>query len=907
MSKKLEKKYNHLNSEQTWKDFWEDEKIYSFDSSKKAKEGNFVVDTPPPTVSGSLHIGHVFSYSHTDIISRFQRMLGKNILYPMGWDDNGLPTERRVQNCFDIRCNPSLPYDPDWKPVPAKSKSKTVEVSRQNFIEACGVVTEEDEKVFEQLWRRLGLSVDWSQQYATIDKHCRKISQASFVELFEKGFIYQDESPTMWDVGFQTALAQADIEDRECPGAYHDIIFSVCSKDASPQSYSVEAEFTISTTRPELLAACIAVVAHPDDERYQKYFNQKAITPLFGAQVPILPSTHADPEKGTGIMMVCTFGDANDVEWWKSSSLPIKQIIDKRGKLKEIDFTQEPFLSVNPELAEKFYSEIAGLKNEAARAKTAELLEQVDSRVVTDGKALKGELKKITHPVKFYEKGTRPIEFITTRQWFTKILDYKSELLAQGDKINWHPSHMKTRYQHWVEGLNQDWCISRQRFFGVPFPVWYEIDSSGNVDYQKPILAKTEDLPIDPYVASPPNYTEEQRDQPGGFTHDPDVMDTWATSSLTPQLVSNWGIDSEKHKSVFPMDVRPQSHEIIRTWAFYTIAKAWMHEKEVPWKNIVISGWILDPDRKKMSKSKGNVVTPERLLDTYSTDAIRYWAARARLGVDTAFDESVLKIGQKLITKLFNASKFVLSFFDEDGQDLFKDPSLAKVTEPLDKSFLLELNDLVLSSSESLKKFDYAAALNAIEQSFWNFCDNYLELVKVRAYAKENVTKEEQESALITLKTALSVYLRLFAPYIPYITEEVWQASFSEQKNFFFDDESTTSIHKSKWPSEAELNFAGSAEVEAGLLELASSVIAEVRSVKSKAEKKLKWPVTKLEILTDGNIDSKIKAVEKDLSRAANLLEGSEFLINEGDSADANGLAKINVNLADTFEEPKNV
>ncbi len=695
----IPKKYQHGEAEQKWMERWESLGIYRWDDSLP-RENTFVVDTPPPTVSGSLHVGHVFSYTHTDIIVRYQRMQQRNIMYPMGWDDNGLPTERRVQNKFGITCNPHLAYDPNWKPEDAADPKQRIEVSRPNFIEACALVTDEDEAAFEALWRRLGLSVEWQQQYATIDERCRHISQLSFLDLVERGHVFNAESPTMWDVGFQTALAQADLEDREKQGAFHDIRFGV----------EGGGEIVIATTRPELLPACIAVVAHPSDERYKDYFGKNAVTPLFEAVVPIVASEHADPEKGSGIMMICTFGDAADVEWWKSSGLPIRQIIGKDGRLKPVAFGEEPFISRNPERAAAAYAEIVGKSAKQAKAKVAEMLAEDASDADGAGRALIGEPKPTQQMVKFYEKGEQPIEFITTRQWFIKVLDYKSQLLEQGAKIEWHPAHMRSRYDHWVEGLAHDWCISRQRFFGVPFPVWYPVSADGVVGYSSPIYAEPDSLPIDPLSDTPPGYKPEQRGEPGGFVGDPDVMDTWATSSLTPQIVSKWGLDEARHQKLFPMDMRPQSHEIIRTWAFYTIVKAWMHEQQIPWKHVVISGWILDPDRKKMSKSRGNVVTPQHLLDEYSSDAVRYWTGRARLGVDTAFDDKVFKTGRKLVTKIFNASRFVLmQIADTEASER----SVSAITEPLDRAYVENLRGVISSATKAFDRFDYAAALQA--------------------------------------------------------------------------------------------------------------------------------------------------------------------------------------------------
>jgi valyl-tRNA synthetase len=828
----LPKKYNHVDEEASLAKLWNALRVFEWDKTRPREE-TFVVDTPPPTVSGSLHIGHVFSYTHTDILVRYQRMLGKNICYPMGWDDNGLPTERRVQNVFGITCNSTLPFQKDWQPEKKSAKDDSVEeVSRKNFVNACQRLTTEDEKVFEHLWRRLGLSVDWSLQYATIDPHCQKTSQASFLDLVSKGLVYQTEAPTMWDTDFKTAVAQAEVEDREKGGAYHDIEFQVEGGGS----------FIISTTRPELLPACIAVVAHPDDERYKPLFGKNAISPLFNAPVPIRAADHADPEKGSGILMVCTFGDIHDVEWWKQSGLPLKQVLGRDGRLLPVSFGDGVFESVDADAANKNYSQLEGLFANQARKKMAELLAEAG--------VLKGDIKQIMHPVKFYEKGDRPLEFIPTRQWFVNILEHKNDLLAQGDKIQWHPEFMKTRYSNWVEGLNQDWCISRQRYFGVPFPVWYPMDAHGEPQYDKAIYATVDALPIDPMSDVPPGYSEEQRDAPNGFTGDPDVMDTWATSSMTPQIVSGWVNDKKKHDSVFPMDIRPQSHEIIRTWAFYTIVKAWFHEQKIPWKHVTISGWVLDPDRKKMSKSKGNVVTPEHLLDHYSSDGVRYWAAKARLGSDTAFDDGVFQVGYRLVTKVFNASKFVLMQLDGVGHSTPK-----MITEPVDLSYVAGLNSVVEKCTAALEKLDYASALDAAESAFWDFCDYYIELVKGRAYREEDEAKKR--SAQATLDISLSVFLRLLAPYTPYITERVWQARYNDLSK---------SVHVATWPQ--PINVSDELNSSSDLYSTAKEIISIIRSEKTNAQKSMKAEVATLGLSGDTAFIDCAKLAESDIKRA---------------------------------------
>ncbi|MCI5065078.1 valine--tRNA ligase [bacterium] len=876
----LPKKYKHSEIEEKWKSWWEAERVYGWDPSRP-KEETFIIDTPPPTVSGSLHVGHVFSYTHTDVIARYQRMTGKNIFYPMGWDDNGLPTERRVQNYYRIRCNPEVAYNPDWKPThDPKQKKEIEEVSRKNFIEACNTLTHEDEKAFHALWSQLALSVDWALEYATIDEHCRRVSQASFLDLLEKGEAFHAKSPTMWDTDFQSAIAQAELEDREVAGAYHNIRFQVA--DSSE-------EIEIATTRPELLPACIAVVAHPSDERYQHLFGKEAITPLFHSRVPIRAAEHADPEKGTGILMVCTFGDIMDVEWWKQSKLPMKQIIGREGKLLDVSFGTEPFQSEKPESAQESYRELAGLYAKQARTKIAELLAAPNSAVNSDGTALVGEPTPTKAPVKFFEKGDRPVEFVPTRQWYVRVLPHKERLLQLGKEIEWHPEYMYTRFQHWVEGLNQEWCYSRQRYFGVPFPVWYPVQEDGETDYENPILPPFEDLPIDPSTDVPAGFREEQRGQKGGFRGDPDVMDTWSTSSLTPQIMSHWKIDPERHKQLFPMDLRPQGHDIIRTWAFTTIAKAMLHEGTIPWKHICLSGWILDPDRKKMSKSKGNVVTPGHLLEEYSSDAVRYWSARARLGTDTAFDDKVFAIGRKLVTKLFNASRFVLSQFER--LETTAEASLGgTVTEEVDKAFLHKLHNTISAATAGFEALDYAVALQRTEELFWDFCDHYVELVKTRSYGEEQ--SAERDSALTTLAISLKSFLQLFAPFLPYVTEEVWSASFRT------DPGSTGSIHKSRWPDAKEVaTYAKSGNPR--LFDLAKQIMGEVRGTKSTSQRSLKWPVQELQLTGDGETLGGIRRITGDILRASNCTEEALSL---KENSDADGQLSVRVVLAE--EEP---
>jgi valyl-tRNA synthetase len=830
--------------EEYWKTRWEEWGIYHYDEARSRDE-TFIVDTPPPTVSGTLHIGHVFSYTQTDIIVRQQRMSGRNIFYPMGWDDNGLPTERRVQNYFHVRCDPHAPYIPDLRleAVAAKERQGPPRlISRANFIELCLQLTGEDEQAFKDLWQRIGLSVDWRQEYSTISDLSRHMAQLSFLDLYEKGEVYSLEAPTMWDIDFQTAVAQAEVEERQLPGFLHQITFGVEGSERS---------FTIATTRPELLPACVGVTAHPDDPRYQDLFGKRAVTPLFRAPVPIFPSELADPEKGTGILMVCTFGDATDLFWWREQKLALKQIVGRNGRLLPVQFGEQEWESFDPETANRFYSELVGKTVKSAQQQIVALLCDPSGAAVGNEPPLVAEPKPIEHAVKFFEKGERPLEYISTRQWFVRLLDKKELLLSKGDEIKWHPDFMRVRYRNWTENLQLDWCISRQRFFGVPFPLWYPLDREGNRDVTRPILAARDQLPLDPSSSAPPGYEESQRGQAGGFVAEEDVYDTWFTSSLTPQICSGWMLDPERHRKLFSMDLRPQSHEIIRTWAFYTIVKSLLHEQAVPWNHVAISGWILDPDRKKMSKSKGNVLTPTHLLEQYSADAVRYWAASAKLGADTAFDEGMLKVGKRLVTKLFNAGKFVLAQTGESHP----------ISYELDLAFSRKLQELVRNATAAFGQFDYTGALDETERFFWkNFTDSYLELVKARARG-EGTDEAGRGSALSALRLGLSILLRLFAPSLPYITEEVWSWVFAEETGF-------NSIHRAPWPADSDFADLGErGEVE--LFDLAVSCLAAINKCKSEAGVSTGRPIAQLTLAVNSATGGKLRRVIADVMAAA--------------------------------------
>ena len=812
----LPKHFESQSAEKKWDDAWQAAGIYHYDSSRGRSE-TFVVDTPPPTVSGSLHVGHVFSYTHTDVIVRHQRMLGKNIFYPMGWDDNGLPTERRVQNYFHVRCEPTEKYHEDLKLEPAnakKMKERPMLLNRKNFIELCHQLTTVDEKAFQELFTRLGLSVDWRQTYETINDRCRKQAQMSFLDLHEKGHAYQSFAPTMWDVDYQTAVAQAEVTDKPKQGHFHHIEFGV---------EGISDTFTIATTRPELLPACVGVTAHPSDERYKHLFGKKALTPLFRVPVPIFPSELADPDKGSGILMVCTFGDQTDVLWWRSEKLALRQILGKAGRLEPVTYGSEEYPSLNPEAANKYYAELVGKNVVQARTAIVQLLRDESGSATGSTAPLQKEPEPVEQAVKFYERGDRPLEFLSTRQWFVRLMDKKQQLLKNGETIKWHPDFMHARYRDWTENLGLDWCLSRQRYFGVPIPVWFAVNADGTTNWESPILPKVADLPVDPMADTPAGFNESQRDQPGGFTGETDIFDTWFTSSLSPQIGSHWGLDDKRHEALFPADIRPQSHEIIRTWAFYTIAKAMLHENTIPWHHVVISGWILDPDRKKMSKSQGNVITPLHLFDEHGVDAVRYWAAGARLGADTAFDPQEFKIGRRLTTKLFNAAKFVLSHEGFEGP----------ITDELDLAFVSELKQLVEKATAAHGSFSFAQALQDTEAFFWtHFTDTYLELAKPRAWKQEEGdaphSEESRSSAIAALRLGLNVLLRLFAPILPYITEEIWSWVFAEESG-------SASIHTAPWPSSKD--FEGiAAPANAGSFKLAVDAFTAINRSKADAQ-----------------------------------------------------------------------
>jgi len=829
--------------EAKWGPSWDASATYSFDKSA-AKANIYSIDTPPPTVSGSLHVGHVFSYTHTDLIARYQRMLGKEVYYPMGWDDNGLPTERRVQNFYGVRCDPTLAYQKDFVTPFEGGDGKSskaadqIPISRRNFIELCEKLTLEDEKHFEALWRQLGLSIDWSQTYQTISPDAQAVSQKAFLNNLTRGEAYQAMAPTLWDVTFRTAVAQAELEDRDQPGAYHRIGFD-----------GPDGKIFIETTRPELIPACVALVAHPDDERYQPMFGKTAKTPLFGVEVPVLAHHLAQKDKGSGIAMICTFGDVTDVIWWRELDLPNRAILGWDGRI----VSEAPEV-ISDAKGKDIFAQLAGKTVFSAKQTIVELLQASGDMV--------GEPKPITHPVKFFEKGDKPLEIVSTRQWYIRnggrdqVL--REKLIELGKTLKFHPDFMRVRFENWVNGLTGDWLISRQRFFGVPIPVWYQLDADGNPDFEKVITPDVQSLPVDPSSQCPAGFTEDQRGKPNGFIGEVDIMDTWATSSLTPQLAGGWISDPEKYAKVFPFDLRPQGQDIIRTWLFSTVLRSFQEEGVLPWSDAALSGWILDPDRKKMSKSKGNVVVPNDLLDEHGSDAVRYWASSARLGTDAAFDVGQMKVGRRLAIKVLNAAKFVLSF--EATSDA------KEVTEPIDRAMLSALSEVVAQAGKAFESYDHTKALELTETFFWNFTDDYLELVKERAYGQDT-SPEAQASAVLALRIALHTQLRLLAPFIPFATEEAW--SWWQEG----------SIHRTTWPLASELEGFTQGQ-SASMLKTASDALMGVRKAKSDQQLSMKAEIASLTINAPAEKLQDLKQLEADL-RSVGKIEKIDFVVGE--------------------------
>jgi valyl-tRNA synthetase len=762
--------------------FWQEEGVHEFEPEEVLPI--YSIDTPPPTVSGELHLGHIYSYSQTDFLARFWRMNGYNVFYPMGFDDNGLPTERLVERQLGIR---------------------SYEVDRSSFRDECSKISKDVELKYERLWRRLGLSVDWRYTYRTIDDLSRRIAQWSFIDLHRKGLVYRREAPTLWCPECRTAIAQADLSDLTRKATFYTIDFELDDGERLP----------IATTRPELLPACVAIFVHPDDQRIHHLEGRTAHVPLFGQEIPILIDEGVDPEVGTGVVMCCTFGDKVDIEWWYRHELPLRVSIERDGRMGEVA------------------GEFAGLTLLEARQLILEDLE-------SEGLLL--DRSPTDQSIRVHERCDTPVEYLVTDQWFIKVLDYKEDLLVAGEQVQWYPEHMRARYRDWVENLQWDWCVSRQRAYGVPFPVWY-CDNCGEA-----ILADDDRLPVDPRTQSP-NLTCAC----GGrtFTADSDVMDTWATSSMTPQIVGRFLADNDFYNIVYPMSLRPQAHEIIRTWAFYTMVKSQHHFNVVPWKAAAISGWALAPrGSRKISKSRGGgPSTPEEMIERYSADAVRYWAASTGLGKDTIISEEKIQAGAKLVTKLWNVARFSEPLL-RDFHPQSTQPSLT----PIDRWILSRTQSTIRLATKAFQNYDYATAKSTIEAYFWrDLADNYLELVKGRLYSQDG---ETVEGAKCSLYEALLTTIKLFAPILPHVTEEIYQ-------QLFVSHERTISIHRSQWP---EGDPAWEDEFAERVGEVIVQAITTVRRYKSERHLPLATEIPRLQIATqDGALYDQLHDAVLDL------------------------------------------
>ncbi len=786
--------YEHQTEEKKIAEFWENEKIYRFDSKKAKKKANiYSIDTPPPTLSGEMHIGHAFSYSQQDFIARFHRMFlagtgaeKGQVFYPFGTDDNGLPTERLVERLNGV---------------------KSKEVSRTDFIDLCLRTLKEIRPSFIQAWKKLGISCDYEIYYSTIDNNSRKISQKNFLDLFKRGLVYKKDFPTIWCPECQTAIAQAELEDKEIPSSFVTIKFSAAGK-----------ELPIATTRPELLQACVAIFVNTKDSRYKYLKGKRARIPIFDFEVPVIFDNSANMEKGTGAMMVCSYGDKYDVDAILRHKLKPKIIFDKKGTIIE--------------------GKYKSLKVKEARKKILEELEK---------KALIQKRESILHTVNVHDKCGTEIEFLPSEQWFIKILDKKKTWISQGRKIKWHPEHMRKRYENWVSGLQWDWNISRDRHFGVPIPVW-ECKKCKEI-----ILAAEKELPVDPFET-------EKRCPKCGKIAEPEkkVLDTWATSSLTPQIVSSL----VGNKIKIPFSLRPHAHEIIRTWTFYTIVKSYLAEKQIPWEDIMLSGYV-KLSGEKMSKSKGNVIDPKEVINQFGTDALRFWAASSKLGEDLDYDSKDLVTGKRLVTKLLNASNFVFMNLKDYR------PKKPKKLEPLDKLFLDELTRAVYTTTGRFREYNYSKAKSDAEEFFWkDFCGNYLEIVKWRVY---NGNKKERESAFYTLYTSLLTILKLIAPIMPFITERIYQEHF--RKN-----EKEKSIHISEWPKTEKIANKKEKYTKISWNKL-TDLVSKIRKLKSENKKPLNAEII---LSLDEGASIYLKGVLEDLKHVTNareIKEGKEFKI----------------------------
>jgi valyl-tRNA synthetase len=797
--KPFPEKYQPDKAEVEWRARWAASSAFRWKPQAPGST-DYVIDTPPPTVSGTLHVGHVYSYTQADIIARYFRMSGRNVLYPIGWDDNGLPTERLVEKVKKVRGGA---------------------MQRDAFVALCREVIPTYEDQFRQLFSRLALSVDWTREYQTISNESRAVSQLSFLDLYRKGLVERRLEPTLWDPADRTAIAQAEVDEITRQGVLNYIPFQV----------EGGGEAVIATTRPELLAACGALMIHPQHLRAAELLGRRAISPVYKVVLPIVADDKVDPEKGTGIVMCCTFGDVTDIQWWRTHRLPLRIIVDRDGRLKgDLPIGSEAWPSLDPEAARATVEALKGLKAEKARDAIVKILKD---------KSLLHRQEPTKQVIPVAERSAAPLEIIVTAQWFIRTLDFKNEILAKGREIAWHPDHMRQRFESWVDGLKWDWAISRQRHFGVPFPVWY---SKRSGEQGRVLVASPESLPVDPTIDLPEGYDAHEVER------ETDVMDTWATSSVTPQLVTRTindtlGLDHAVHHRLFPMALRPQAHEIIRTWAFYTIVKALHHEQTIPWRNIAVSGWCLASDGSKMSKSKGNIIDPVKLLNEYGSEAVRYWTGTSRLGNDTVLSVNTLQKGKRLITKLWNAAKLTHMALERAPVRPLSpkaDVQSGIICHDIDRWLLGHLSQLVGNATEAFEAYEYAQALRVAEDFFWHiYCDNYLEMVKSRIGFTGEPTPE-QRSALHTLHHATGTVIRLLAPFIPFVTDTLYEI-FEEGRGTPDD-----TIHAcGQWPkSEDQVDRGLSRELGDALLE----IVAAARKVKSDLEASLRAPVTSLTI-----------------------------------------------------------
>lgn len=757
----LDKRFN-LENEKEMQKLWEEKEAYKFKGVDERPV--YSVDTPPPTVSGKLHVGHIFSFTQSEMLVRYHRLKGENVYYPFGFDDNGLPTERLVEREEGIFAK---------------------DLPRSEFIEKCTATKDKYIKEFQGLFKRLGISADWDLGYDTINELSRKVSQRSFIDLVKKGKAYRKEMPVLWCPCCQTSIAQAELENKDVKSYFNYINFFVDNKDLE-----------IATPRPEFLGGCVAIFVNPNDERYKDLIGKTATVPLYNNQVPIIADEKVAIDKGTGVVMCCTFGDQTDMEWQKEYNLPIKKVMHADG-------------TINPEVAI-----VGGMKTLDARMKIVEELQK-------QGLLVKSE--KIEHSVSTHERCGNEIEIINSPQWYIDILSIKDELIKAADEINWHPESMKTRYLDWVNNLKWDWCISRQRYFGVPFPVWY-CKECGDV-----MIPEDKELPLNPLEHNPHGACKCGCKE---FIPETAVMDTWATSSVSPFINMKYGEDDER-KFLYPMSMRSHAHEIIRTWTFYSIVKSLYHTGQVPWKDLMISGFVLAKKGEKISKSKNNAkMSPNDLLDTYGADMIRYWTASNKLGTDTWFDTKDIEISKRFMNKLWNSAKFV---------DMhIKDADLSEEAElqSIDKWLISRCHETFEKYQQQMENYEMGLARQEIDKFFWNdLCDNYLEMAKERLYNPDNKYGDSQKAAQQTLATVFLEALKMYSPFVPHITEYIYQELYKSK----LKDELLSTSKFTELPYDKKYIEFGDAM---------KKVVGDVRKYKTERNLSMKEPIEELKIST---------------------------------------------------------